>query len=190
MYIPILETCAPKLGNWRGIAGKEAIMVRRWQRQGLLNSCCCCCSFTESSPTVRLRGLQHTRLPCPSLSPRLCLDVCPSSQWCYLTTSSSATPFSVCLQSFPASRSFPISRLFPSGGQSIGASASESVLPMCIQGWFSLGLTGLIPLQSKGLSRVFSGTIIRKHQFFSPQPSLWSNSHIRTWLLEKSQRWL
>ena len=102
----------------------------------------------------------------------------------YLTISSSATPFSSRLQSFPASGSFPMCWLFASGGQSIGTSASASVLPMNIQGWFPLGLTGLI-LQSKGLSRVFCSTTIGKHQFFSTQPSLWSNSYICTQLLEK-----
>ena len=93
-------------------------------------------------------------------------------------------PFSFCLQSLPASGSFLLSHVFTSGGQSIGASASATVLPMNIQVWFSLGLTGLISLQSKGLSRVFSSTTIQKHQFFSTQPSLWTNSHIHTWLLE------
>ena len=92
-------------------------------------------------------------------------------------------PLLSCPQSFPASRSFPMSRLFTSGGQCIGASASA--LPMNIQDWFPLGLTGLISLLSKGLSRVFSNTTVQKHQFFSAQPSLWSNSHICTWLLEK-----
>ena len=94
-------------------------------------------------------------------------------------------PSSSCLQSFSASRSFPISRLFTSGSQSIGAPASASVLPMNIQGWLPLGWTGLISLQSKGFLRVFSNTAVRKHQFFSAQPSLWPNSHIHTWLLEK-----
>ena len=108
---------------------------------------------------------------------------CLLNRWCCSTVSSSATTFSFSLQSFPASESFPMSRLFASGDQSIGASAS--VLPMYIQGWFPLGLTGLISLLSKGLSRVFSNTIVQKHQFFSVQPSLWSNSHICTWLLEK-----
>ena len=87
--------------------------------------------------------------------------------------------------SSPASGSFPMSRLFTTGNQSIGASASASVLPMNIHDWFPLGLTGLLSLQSKGLSKVFSNTTVRKHQFFSSQPSLWSNSHIHTWLLEK-----
>ena len=118
------------------------------------------------------------------LSPRVCSNSCPLSQWYYLTISSSATPFSFCLQSFPASGSFPISWLFASVGQSIGASAL--VLPVNIQDWFPLGLTGLISLQSKGLSRVFSSTTILKHQFFNVQPYLWSNSHIHTWLLEKT----
>ena len=95
-------------------------------------------------------------------------------------------PFSSCPQSSPASGSFPVSQLFPSGGQSIEASASASVLPMNIQDWCPLGLTGLISLQSKGLSRVFSRTTVQTHQFFSTHPSLWSNSHICTWLLEKS----
>ena len=99
-------------------------------------------------------------------------------------------PSPLCPQSFPASESFPTSRLFPSGGQRIGASASASVLPMTIQGWFPLGLTGLISLLSKGLLRVFSSATTRKHQFFGTQPSLWPNSHIHTWLLEKTQLWL
>ena len=98
---------------------------------------------------------------------------------------SSVIPFFLCLQSFPASGSFLMSQFFPSGGQSIGASASASVLPMSIQDWFPLGWTGLIPLQCKGLSRVFSNTTVQKHQFFSAQHFLWSNSHILTWLLEK-----
>jgi len=129
-------------------------------------------------------GLQHARLPCPTLSPGVCSNSCPLSRWRYLTISSSATPSSFCLQYFPASGSFPTRRLFSSGGQSVGGLASASVLPMNIQGRFPLGLTGLIFLLSNGLSRVFSSTI-QKHQFFSTQPSLWSNSYIRTWLLEK-----
>ena len=103
----------------------------------------------------------------------------------YPTISSSVVPFSSCLQSFPASGSFPMSQFFASGGQSISASVSSWVLPMNIQGWFPLGLTDLIFLQSKGLSRVFSKTTVQKDRFFSAQPSLWSNCHIHTWLLEK-----
>ena len=115
--------------------------------------------------SLKPHGLQHARLLCPPLSPRVCSDSCLLSRWCYLTISSSATPFSSCRQSFWASGSFPMSQLFTSGGQSIGASASASVLPMNIQSWFPLGLTGLIPLQSKGLSRVFSSTTVWKYQF-------------------------
>ena len=120
------------------------------------------------------------------LSPRVCSNSCPLSRWCHPTISSSFVPFSSCLQSFPASGSSLMSWLFTSGGWSIGVSASASVLPMNIQGWFPLGLTGLISLQSKGLSRVFSTTTVWKHQFFGTQPSLWTNSRIHTWLLETS----
>ena len=131
------------------------------------------------------RGPQHTRLPRLSFSPGVCSNSCPLSQWCHATISSSVTPFSSCSQSFPASVSFPMRRLFESCGQSIGALASASVLPINIQGWFPLGLTVLIFLLSKGLPRVFSSTEVPKHQFFDTQPSLWSSSHIHTWLLEK-----
>ena len=107
------------------------------------------------------------------------------SWWCHPTISSFVIPFSSCLQSFPESGSFLMIQLFASGGQSIGALALASVLPMNIKDWVPLGLTGLISLQSKGLSRVFSNTTVQKHPFFSAQPSLWSNSHIHTWPLEK-----
>ena len=123
------------------------------------------------------------RLSCPSPTPRTCLDSCPSSWWCHPTISSSVAPFFSCVQSFSASGSFPVSQFFASSGQSIEASAS--VFPMNIQGWFPLGLTGWISLQSRGLSRIFSNITVQKHQFFGAQPSLWTNSHIRTWLLEK-----
>ena len=111
--------------------------------------------------------------------------MCPLSQWCHPTILSSVAFFS-CLQSFPTSGSFPVNWLFASGGQSIGASASASVLPVNIQCWYPLRLTGLISLQSKGLLKVFSNTTVRNHQFFGAQPSLWSNSHIHTWLVEKT----
>ena len=114
----------------------------------------------------------------------------PSSWWCHPTISSSVVPFSSHLWSFPASGSFLISQLFTSGGQRIGVSVSASVLPMNIQDWFPLGWTGWISLQSKGLSRVFSDTTVQKHQFFSAQLYLWSNSHIHAWLLEKPYLWL
>ena len=122
------------------------------------------------SDSLRPHKLQHARLPCPSLSSSVCSNSCPLSQWCHPIIFSSVTPFSSCPQSFLASESFPKSQFFSSGGQSIGATAS--VLPMSVQGWFPLGLTGSISL----LSRVFSSTTI-KHQFFGAQPSLWSNSH-------------
>ena len=122
-------------------------------------------------------GLQHTRLSCTSPTPRACSNSCPSSWWCYPTISSSVIHFSSCLQSFPESGSFPMSQVFASSGQSTGASASASVLPMNIQDWFPLGETGLIFLQSKGLSRVFSNTTVQKHQFLDTQLTLWSNSH-------------
>ena len=135
-------------------------------------------------------GLQHTRPPCPSPTPGACSDSCPSSLWCHPTISTSVVPFSSCLQSFPASASFPMCWLFTSSGQSIPALASASVLPMNIQGWFPLGLIGLI-LLSKGLSRVFSSTTVQKHQFFGTRVllnfRLILNSHIHTWLLEKSR---
>jgi len=111
------------------------------------------------------------------------LELMSISWWCHPTISYSVVPFSFCQQPFSASGSFPMSQFFASGGQSIRA--SDSVLPMNIQDWFPLGLTGLISLQSKGLSRAFSSTTVEKHQFFGAQVSLWSNSHIHTWLLEK-----
>ena len=123
--------------------------------------------------------------PCPSPSSGVCSDSCPLSWWCHPTISSSVVPFSSCLLSFPASGSFLMSQLFQSGGQSIGASALVSVFPMNIQDWFPLGSIGLIFLEFKGLSRVFSNTMVQKHQFFNIQPSLWSSSHIHTWLLQK-----
>ena len=143
-------------------------------------------SLSVVSDSLRPHGLQHTRLPYPSPSPRACSNSCPWKQWCHPTISSSVIPFSSCLQSFPASGSFfPMSQFFTSSGQSIGASASASALPMNIQAWFPLGLTGLISLQPKGLSRVFPSTTVKQHQFFSTQPSLRSNSHIHTWWLKK-----
>ena len=136
--------------------------------------------------------LQHAKLRCPSSTPSLLklMSIDDIHQWCHPTNLSSVVPFSSCLQSFLASGYFLMSQFFASGGQSIGASASASVLPMNAQDWFSLELTGWISLQSKGLSRVFSSTTVQKHQFFSVQSSLWPNSHIHTWPLEKPQFWL
>ena len=141
--------------------------------------------FSQSavSDSLQSHGLEHTRPPCPSLTSRVYSNSCPLSRWCHPTISSSVVPFSSHLQSFPASRTFPMSQFFPSGGQSIGTSASASVLPMNIEDWFPLGLTGLISLLSKGLLKVFSSTTVQTHQFFTAQPSLWS--HIYTWILWK-----
>ena len=126
----------------------------------------------------------------PVVSTRVCWNWCPLGWWYHPTIPSSATLFSSCPQSFLPSGSLPMSWLFASNGQSIGASASASVLPMNIQNWFPLGLTGLIFMQSRGFSGVFSNTTVWKHQFFGIQPSLWSNSHICTWLQEKPELWL
>ena len=145
----------------------------------------CCCSVSQLYLTLcDPMNCSTPRFPCLSLSTGVCTNSCPLSQWCCLTVSSCIVPFSSCLQSFLASGSFPMSQLFASGSQSIGASASASVLPMNFQGWFPLGLTGLISLQSKGLSRAFSSTI-QKYQFFGTQPSFWSSFHTSTWILEK-----
>ena len=129
--------------------------------------------------------LQQARLLCPPLSPWVCSNACPLNQCCHPTVSTSVTHF-FCPQSFPASGSFPMSQLFASHDQSTGASATASVLPINIQGWFTLGLTGFIFLQFKGFSIVFSNTTLWKHQFFGIHPSLWFHSHIHTWLLEKN----
>ena len=134
-------------------------------------------SHSVVSNSLRLHGLHHARLPCPSPSPGACSNSCLLSRCYYLTMLSSVIPFSSCPQSFPASGSFPRSQFFTSGGQSIGVSASASVLPMNIQDWFPLEWTGWIALQSKGLSRVFPNTTVQKHQFFGTQLFLYSNSH-------------
>ena len=143
-------------------------------------------SCSVMSNSLWPHGLQHSRLPCPSPSPEACSNSCPLSRWCHPTISFSVVPFSSYLQSFPALGSFPMCQFFSTGDQNIGVSISAWVLPMNIQGWFLLGLTSLISLLSKGLSRVFSRTTVQKHQFFNVQPSLCSNSHISTWLLEKT----
>ena len=141
-------------------------------------------SHSVVSNSLQPHGLQHTRPPCPSPTPRVYSNPCPLSRWCHPTISSSIIPFSSRLQSSPASGSFPISWLFASRDQSIGVSASVSVLSM--DTWVDFLQDWLIwSLQSKGLSRFFSSTTIRKHQFFDTQPSLWSNPHIHTWPLEK-----
>ena len=128
---------------------------------------------------------QHSRPPCPSLTPWVYSNSRPSSRWCHPAISSYVSPFCSCPQSLPVSGSFLMSQLFTWGGQSIGVSASASVLPMNTHNWFPLGWTSWISLQSKGLSRVFSNTTVQKHQFFGTQLSSQSSSYIHTWPLEK-----
>ena len=135
--------------------------------------------------SLQPHGLQYTRLPCPSPTPGAASNSHPLSWWCHPTISSSIIPFSSCLQYFPASGSFPMSQSFTSGGQSSGASAQASLLPINIKDWFPLALTGWISLHSKGLSRVFSNTTVQEYQFFGTYLYLWSSSHIHIWLLEK-----
>ena len=144
----------------------------------------CSVQFSHSvvSDSLPPHGLQHARLTYPAPTPEYCSNSCPSSRWCHPTISSFIVPFSSCLQSFWASGSFPVSQFFTSGGQNIGASASASVLPMNVQDWFPLRLTGFVSLLSKGLSRNFSNTTVQKHQFFSAEFSLWSNSHIHPYM--------
>ena len=142
-------------------------------------------SRSVMSDSLQPHELQHARTPCPSPTPGVHSDSCPSSQWCHPTISSSVIPFSSCPQSLPASESFPMSQLFAWGGQSIGVPALASFLPKNTQGWPPLEGTGWISLQSKGLARVFSTTTVQKHQFFGAQLSSQSNSLIHTWPLEK-----
>ena len=147
-------------------------------------------SHAVVSDSLQPHEPQHARPPSASPTPRVHPNPCPLSQWWHPTISSSVIPFSSCPQSFPASASFQMSQFLASGGQSIGVSASVSVLPMNIQDWFTLQWTGWISLQSKGLSRACSNTTVQKHQFFRTQFSLESNSHIHPWLLEKPLLWL
>ena len=142
-------------------------------------------SVTVVSDSLWPHGLQQTRFPYSSPTPRAYWNSRPLSWWCHSTILSSVIPFSFCIQSFPASESFQMSQFFTSGDQTIGVSASASVLPMNIQDWFPLRWTGLLSLHSKGLSRVFFNITVQKHQFFGTHLSLRSNPHIHTWLLEK-----
>ena len=142
-------------------------------------------SCSVMSDSLRPHESQHARPPCPSPTPRGYSNSCPSSQWWHPAISSSVVPFSSCPQPLPASGSFPKSQLFTWGGQSVGVSASVSVLPVNTQDWAPLGWTSWISLQSKGLLRVFSNTTVQKHQFFGAQLSSQSNSYIHTWPLEK-----
>ena len=150
-------------------------------------------SSVQSLSCVRLFAtpwIAAHRPPCPSPTPGVHSNSRPSSRWCHPAISSSVVPFSSCPQPLPASESFPVSQLFTGGGQSTGVSALASFLPKNTQGWSLLEWTSWISLQSKGLSRVFSNTTVQKHQFFGAQLSSQSNSHIRTWPLEKPQPWL
>ena len=142
-------------------------------------------SSVAQSNSLRPHELQHARPPHPSPAPRVSSNSCPLSRWCHPAISSSVVPFSSWPQSLPASESFPMSQLFAWVGQRIGVTALASVLPMNTQDWSPLEWTGWISLQSKGLSRVFSNTIVQKHQFFSVQLSSQSNSHSHIWPQEK-----
>ena len=159
------------------------VVVKFMERQDLIGD-----FVVQLLSCVRLFATSWTTAQQGSLCFTICwslLKLLSIESWCHPTISSSIVPFTPCLQSFPASGSFPMSQFFTSCAQSIGASASASILAMNSQDWFPSGLTGLISLQSKGLSRVFSNTTDQKHQFFGIQPSLWSNSHIHTWPQEK-----
>ena len=142
-------------------------------------------SHSVVSDSLWPHGLQRARPPCPSPTPGVYSNSCPSSQWCHPTISSSVVPFSSCPQDLPTAESFAMSQLFAWGGQSTGVSVLPSFLPKNTQDWSPLEWTGWISLQSKGLSRVFSNTTVQKHQFFGAQLSSQSNSHIHTWPLEK-----
>ena len=156
-----------------------------WSTVNLLKEIC---QFSRSvvSDSLWPHEPQHARPPCPSPAPGVHPNSCPSSWWCHPAISSSVVPFSSCPQSLPASESFPMSQLFAWGGQSIGVFALASILPKNTQDWSPSEWTGWISLQSRGLSRVFSNTTVQKHQLFGAQLSSQSNSHIHTWLLEKT----
>ena len=150
----------------RGAPCEGDIRIKTWKKGRKRHTQNCCCWVTKPCLTLRPHGLRHTRLLCPS-SPCVCSNSSPLCQWWHATISSSVTPFSSSLQSFPALGSFPVSWFFASGGHSTGATASASVLPMNIQGWFPLELNGLVFLLCEGFSRVFSTTTVQKHQFLS-----------------------
>ena len=161
--------------NWTCVPHVGRKILNHWTNREVSPSSVQFSSVAQSRPALcDPMDCSTPGFPCPT--PRACSNSCSSSWWCH--------------QSFPATGSFLMSHFFPSGGQSIGVSASASVLPMNIQDWFPLRLTGFVSLQYKGFSRVFSNTTVQRHQFFTAQPSLWSNSHIHTWLLEKPYLWL
>ena len=157
-----MKKTASEVASWR--------LVQGWYKK--IRRISSVTSVAQSCPTLPPHGLQQSRPPCPSPTPRAYSNSCPLSRWCHPMIPSSVVPFSSYLQSFPSSGSFQMSQFSSSGGQSIGISVPTSVLPMNIQDWFSLGWIGWISSQSKGLSSVFSNTTVKKHQFFSAQPSL------------------
>ena len=159
--------------------------IRKWEKDINIHFSKEDISRSIMSDSLRPHESQHARPPCPSPTPWVHSDSCPSSQWCHPAISSSVIPFSSCPQSLPTSESFPISQLFTWGGQRTGVSALASFLPKKSQGWSPSEWTGWMSLQSKGLWRVFSNTTVQKHQFFGAQPSSQSNSHIHTWPQEK-----
>ena len=192
MKVKVAQSC-PTLSNpmdWLNSPGQNtgvgslSLLQGIFPTQGLNPSSV---QFIRSvmSDSLRPHESQHARPPCPSPTPGVHSELCPSSQWCHPAISSSVVPFSSCPQSLPASESFPMSQLFTWGGQSTGASALASVLPKKSQGWSPSEWTGWIFSQSKGLSRVFSNTTVQKHQFFGAQLTSQSHSHIHTWLLGK-----
>ena len=186
------STKDPKTGSWAKLKGwdhcnksfgnslLDISNLKRWLRYSVQFS-----SGTQSSLTLRPHESQHARPPCPSPTPRVHSNSCPSTSWCHPAISSSVIPFFSYSQSFPASGSFPMTQLFTWGGHSTGVSALASVLSTNTQDWCPLRWTSWTSVQSKGLSRVFSNTTIQKHQFFGAQLSSQSNSHIHTWPLEK-----
>ena len=173
----------------QGVSSINYYWVNKWFKEKYWTLVSSIFSSVQFSCSVVSNSLpphesQHTRPPCPLPTPGVNPNSCVSSRWCHPAISSSVVSFSSCPQFLPASESFPMSQLFSWGGQSIGVSASASVLSMNTQYWSPLGWTGWISLQSMGLSRVFSNTTVQKHQFFSAQLSSQSNSHIHTWPLE------
>ena len=169
--------------TWRiswteGPSGLQSMGSERVRHDLVTENACAQFSHSVVSDSLRPRGLQHAKLPCPSPTPGAYSNSCPSSWWYPPLISSSVIPFSSHLQSFPASGSFPVSQFFASGDQHTGVSASASIFPMNVQDWFPSRLTGFISLQSKGLSRVFSNTMVQKHQFFNTQPESMSKIKI------------
>ena len=177
--------------SWHSAAISLSPLLAFWKpdilcKTRIFQSKYCCYSVTQLCPALcEAMDCSTPGFLVLHYLPRVLSNSYPLSLWCHPIISSTIAPFSSCCQSFPASGSFSLSQIFASDGQSIGTSTSASVLPMKSQDWFPLGLTGLISLQFKGLSRVSSSTSVQKHQFFDTQPSLWSNSRIHTWLLEK-----